>query len=419
MMNRGALVVAAASVLAALCLSVPASDSTSRLRALASVVASAAAATIAWLLLSAPPRAAALSEDALAVAIAQALHRELLRPAVTVRHLERVSEHTAPLHDTLGLFRLAVARAARVDATTVRLYWFPRSPIVLSERVPIDSDAAFASFRSLPVLPDVFIFEPRGGVSTPPAALVIAGVADGALPIAAAAAADAPSVSDDGSRLSSVQSRFRAAVLGRDGAACVLCSAGERAGGGKSALEAAHVVAARAPAAVVASVELMNRYDTINGVTLCTDCHYYFDRHLWHATADGTVAVAGALLARVGCERWRALHGRALRTPATPGLREQWPPARLWAVQSALFEAAREQRRAAAEGRPFLCDVCCSRSKTEAALAAHKCRPAKLFATSAVFRAFPAAAAEGARRLTFDIDEGSAAEESDVDLSER
>lgn len=164
-MNRGALVVAAASVLTALCLiSVPASDGTSRLRALASVVASAAAVTIAWLLLSAPPRAATLPEDVLAVAIAQALHREFLRPAVTVRHLERVSEHMAPLHDTLGLFRLAVARAARVDATTARLYWFPRSPIVLSERVPIDSDAAFASFRSLPVLPDVFIFEPRGGM---------------------------------------------------------------------------------------------------------------------------------------------------------------------------------------------------------------------------------------------------------------
>lgn len=358
-----------------------------------------------------PSRAAAPVEDVIGAAIARVMQRELFRPTVTVRLLEHLGEYKAPLHDTFGLFRVAAAHAARVDAASARFYWFPRTPILLSERMPIDSDAAYSVFSRLPVLPDVFIFEQRGDVTTPPAALVIAGateLADGAPP----AAADAPPASD-GSRLSSVQRRFRAAVLGRDGAVCVLCGAEERGGGGKSALEAAHVVAARAPAAIVASVELMNSYDTCNGVTLCTDCHYYFDRHLWHMSADGTAAVAGALTARTGCERWRVLHGRALRTPATAALRELWPPVRFWAVQSALFEAARELRHAAAIHKPFMCDVCCLRGRTEAALAAHACRPLRLFATPAVRRALPAVA-EGALCLNFD-DIGNESSDSEGD----
>jgi hypothetical protein len=400
-MRRDAAPLAAAIAFALATLWLVLVDSDARVRTAPSIIVSVAAITIAWLFLG-PSRVAAPVEDVMSAAIARAMQRELLRPAVTVRHLEHAGEHKAPLHDTLGLFRVAVAHAAHVDATTARLYWFPRTPILLSERVLIDSDTAFSAFSRMRVLPDVYIFEPRGDVSTPPAAFVIAGaatLADSAPP----AAADEPPPSVDGSRVSTLRRRFRTAVLRRDGAVCVLCREEERRGG-KSALEAAHVVAARAPAAVAESVELLNSYDTCNGVTLCADCHYYFDRHLWHVLADGTAAVADALMARTGCERWRALHGCALRAPATAALREYWPPARFWAVQTALFEAARELRHKDAIAKPFLCDACCWRTKSAAALDAHRCRPERLFATPAVVRAFPALA-EGALRLDFDDDD--------------
>ncbi len=375
--------------------------------ALAIAIIVAAAVGLA---LAAGPRAP--PPDVFIAALMTALQHEASRPVVTVRSLEHKGEYSAPLYDTLPLFRAAVARAARVEAATLLLYWFPRSPAVLAERQPLKTEASYSAFRQQQGLLEVWVFVQRDGVPTPPATLTIGG--DDFAVDAPAIAVAAPAASDDGSRLSTMQLRFRTAVICRDGNACVLCGTVERAGGGKTVLEAAHVVAVRTPESVVASVELMNRFDTMNGITLCMDCHHYFVRHLWRVV-DGTVDVADALVHRVGCERWAVLHGRALRVPATPGLREQWPPARLWSVQSVLFEAARDKRHAAAEGKPFLCDVCCRRSSSEAALAVHKCHPARLFATPAVRRIFPAAA-DGGRRLLFD-GEGDEGEDSADDSS--
>jgi hypothetical protein len=353
-LNEGAAARAAPAVAAAVAAAASAWLAQSGRERASPAPADGAAASIAPTVSAAPqPALTEIIAASVAAALSAALQREASRPVVAVRYLERAGECRAPLSDTLALFRAAVARAARVDAATARLYWFPRAPVRLSERRPLDSEAAFAAFCAAPQSPDVWIYEPREGAATPPPTLVVAAPAglgtagergDGAR----AAAASAPRASDDGSRTSTAQRRFRAAVLRRDGAACVLCNEGERSGGGKSALEAAHVVAVRADERIVASVELLNRFDTMNGVTLCAECHYYFDRHLWRVTPEGAADVADALLARAGCERWHALHGRALRAPATPALREQWPSARLWAVQSALFEAAREERAAAA-----------------------------------------------------------------------
>ena len=126
-----------------------------------------------------------------------------------------------------------------------------------------------------------------------------------------------------------LQRLFREAVLLRDGAACVLCNKADIVGT-KSPVEAAHVIAARSPSAVLSGAKLYNVYDTMNGITLCTDCHYWFDRHLWCVRADGTACVADALQMRGGCERWPALHIRVVRVPTDPQIFTMRLPRHNW-----------------------------------------------------------------------------------------
>jgi hypothetical protein len=57
--------------------------------------------------------------------------------------------------------------------------------------------------------------------------------------------------------------------------------------------------------------------------------------------------------------------------------------------------------------------VCCARARTEAALAAHGCRPSRLFDSPAVLRAFPEAAG-GARRLEFRGGDDSGSSDADA-----
>jgi hypothetical protein len=191
--------------------------------------------------------------------------------------------------------------------------------------------------------------------------------------------------------------------------------------GTKSLLEAAHVIAARAPKAVLERTPLLNVFDTNNGVTLCCDCHHWYDRFMWCVRPDGTVAVADALRLRAGCERWADLAGKALRAPTDPPLLAAWPPPRHWAVQECLFEAAAAARHEIVAGHLLACEMCDARFDTARKLKGHKCALGQHVFTPIFVRAFPqvaaaaAAASDGERRvLDFGVTEEESGESSDA-----
>jgi len=308
----------------------------------------------------------------------QALQIEAERPTVDVRRWSQPGYYVVKLYDDFNSVLRAAAAVTKVPVAKVRLYYFA-GPVVLADRIPISDAAALRSFVAAKT--ELWVFEDGPPSPTAPPAEE---------PLAAA---PAPSVHS--ARSATLQRMFRDAVLRRDGGACVLCNKADTVGT-KSNLEAAHVVAARSPSAVLDGAELYNVYDTNNGITLCTDCHYWFDRHLWCVRADGTACVASALQVRGGCERWPALHSRMVRVPTDPRIFTLWPPRHYWEVQERLFEAAKAARHAYAAGRAFLCDLCDARCISARGLAQHSCEVGRHMFTPRYQRAFPDAAASSA-----------------------
>ena len=338
-------------------------------------------------------------------ALTLALQLEAMRPSVEVRLWARPGFFSAKLCDDFDTFRASVAAAVRADIAMIKLYYF-RGAVLLAERIAISDAASLRAFAAASRA--VWVYEPTAGGPPSPDEL------PDALPDEPPLAPQARS-----GRSSQQQRCFRTAVLKRDGAACVLCGLADDVGG-KSRLEAAHVVAVSTPARILDEIPLVNIFDTQNGIVLCDDCHYWYDRHMWYVGSDDKVHVAAALFLRARCERWAALRGLPLRLPLSPPLRLLWPPPHYWAVQERLCLAALDARAEHVAGRPFFCDRCGARAKNEHGLRRHKCGTDRHIFTPLRARAFPAAAAAssgrgegGARELIYHTEDSEA--EADAD----
>ena len=309
------------------------------------------------------------------------------RPSVEVRLWARPGFFSAKLHDDFDAFRASVAAAVRADLATMRLYYFPGS-VVVAERVAISNAASLRAFAS--ARREVWVYEPAAaGPPSPDEPPVSLPDATPFVPSASSGRSSAP------------QRYFRAAVLKRDGAACVLCGLVDKIGG-KSHLEAAHVVAASTPARILDEIPMHNPFDTHNGITLCADCHHWYDRHMWHVDGSGMVRVADALRLREGFARWAERDGRPLRLPLSPQSRALWPLPHYWSVQERLCLAAGAARAERVAERPFFCDFCGARAKSERGLQHHRCGTDRHVYTPLLVRAFPAAAAAAASLGTGD-----------------
>ena len=327
--------------------------------------------------LSAATAVGGFSSDLLSLlpVVIHALRLEAARPSVDVRLWSRPGVFSAKLDDDFGIFFSGVAAAARIAAANARLYFF-RGAVILDKRIPINDSAALRDFAATHVA--VWVFD--GGPVSPDVQ-----PADDSVSESAALTRS--------SGRSASQPAFRDAVLRRDGNSCVLCRTVDVAGA-KSCLEATHVIAARSPQAICDSVSLYNVYDSNNGITLCSDCHYWFDRYMWCLLPCGTVSVADALSTRAGCERWVGLCGCTLRAPTEPLPRASWPPPHYWGVQERLFKAAAAVRHEIASGRIYSCEKCGARFENVPQLQQHKkCIMGRHIFTPIFARAFPDAAA--------------------------
>jgi len=161
-----------------------------------------------------------------------------------------------------------VAAVVGVDRATMRLYYF-HGPVVVADRIAITDAASLRAFEAAHRA--VWVYEPAVAAGPP------------SLDELPAALPDAPALvrSVRSGRSSQQHKFFRAALLKRDGAACVLCGLADDVGG-KSCLEAAHVIALSTPARILDEIPLINVFDTQNGIVLCADCHHWYDRHMWH-----------------------------------------------------------------------------------------------------------------------------------------
>ena len=149
-------------------------------------------------------------------ALTNALRLEAMRPSVEVRLWARPGVYYAKLCDDFDAFCSTVAAAAGVECATIRLYYF-RGPVVVTDRIAITDAASLHAFEA--ARRAVWVYEPAAAGPPSPDEL------PAALPDAPALVRSARS-----GRSSQQQECFRAGLLKRDGAACVLCGRADDGG---------------------------------------------------------------------------------------------------------------------------------------------------------------------------------------------
>jgi hypothetical protein len=189
--------------------------------------------------------------------------------------------------------------------------------------------------------------------------------------------------SNTSSSRGSQQQCFSRRVLKRDGE-CVFCGHAITAN-----LEAAHIIDVAAGNnvrdldALLDSVGLLTLYDTENGLTLCKTCHKTFDADLCCVGGDERIAVADAIFSCHDTnfvEHWQKVKGKTMKPPNETHLSNA-PNKRALVYRKARFDEYGAQRSQARENKPFVCNLCGSRTKSAIGLMSHmgskKCHEAK------------------------------------------
>ena len=268
------------------------------------------------------------------------------------------------LRTTFEHFFVEALAAVKVTGAA-RLYMIRDEKWAVRQPLTSESYAAFLeqSQNLGTTLPDIYVFDTQTFPSEPPAGLeqdiVVAdehgvGGHDGA----------SYSRSSD-----SVQADFSYAVSLRDGPRCVLCRA-------EPPLEAAHIIARIAEQPELLAAGLLSANVPNNGIMLCVPCHRLHDAFMWCFDPSAGVVVADALShdEELG-PIWSARAGAQLSQPSAADAVKAawWPSASVWAAGVARFEAARVERHAEADERPFSCGICRKRYKRASGVTNHNC----------------------------------------------
>jgi hypothetical protein len=249
----------------------------------------------------------------------------------------------------------------RVDVIPpAALYWFEGDTELIASRKKLlpDNYDAFVALCLDGLRPTVHVFK----------------IADTCSPDESPAARVAPpegppshASGSGGRRDTGKQAEFRASLLRRDGAMCMLCHESRDA----TSLEAAHIIPQGAAESVLAAHGLVTAACPQNGIMLCGVCYEFFDRWMWHVTAAGTVVVADALLHdKDGSFKryWVERNGRTLyQTISSPS--PLWPPPLVWAFRQNRFGEEQGLRwQSAAKPK---CSKCGQTCKSDRGIAAH------------------------------------------------
>ncbi len=179
----------------------------------------------------------------------------------------------------------------------------------------------------------------------------------------------------------SVQANFHQRVLTRDDCCCVFCGDTKKAN-----LTAAHIFdmfrAEDIPPndeTFLQQYEIIDLYDTENGITLCSECHDVFDALLCCVKVEiqnvdvisHKIVVANALKASPEfTEKWTRLDGGNVRVPTVGFLRKKWPSPEVFQFRENKYNEYALKRRQLAQDLPNICK-CGKRTKSATGLAHH------------------------------------------------
>ena len=271
------------------------------------------------------------------------------------------------LRTTFEHFFVEALAAVKVTGAA-RLYMIRDEKWAVRQPLTSESYAAFLeqSQNLGTTLPDIYVFEQMSGTLTsplgPPAlheqeVVVLEDHGEG------------EDVGASHARSSAMQADFRHAVSLRDGPRCVLCRA-------EPPLEAAHIIARIAEQPELLAASLLSANVPNNGIMLCVPCHRLHDAFMWCFDPSAGVVVADALShdEELG-PIWSARAGAQLSQPSAADAVKAawWPSASVWAAGVARFEAARVERHAEADDRPFSCGICRKRYKRASGVTNHNC----------------------------------------------
>ena len=254
-------------------------------------------------------------------------------------------------------------------STWPKLYVFqdvPGAPRGTSERVKLDRDEDFLTVRSMP----------DGGRTVYFFSQDRADGVDGSPPDAHRPKAFAQSTgnrSDSSARAefaNAVRRRYR--LDGLEPIRCLLCGETE----GMKSFDSCHLVPFDADDEDFLQCGLGNKTDVRNGVPMCSDCHYSFDRGYWgfdHATMgdDGKIRLRVHVtegLQQYG-DAWAQRHGQIREVPT--GIR--WPTVEVWKHSwDHNYRRQQQARRAEVTKR---CPDCNRKYTAERGYMNHKCNP--------------------------------------------
>ncbi len=178
----------------------------------------------------------------------------------------------------------------------------------------------------------------------------------------------------------SVQANFHQRVLTRDGCCCVFCGDIKKAN-----LKAAHIFDIFRAKDIppndenfLHQYEIIDLYDTENGITLCSECHDVFDALLCcvkvvkqNDVISHQIVVANALKASPEfTEKWTRLDGSNVQVPTAELLRKKWPSPELFQFRESKYNEYALKRRQLAQDLPNICK-CGKRTRSAAGLAQH------------------------------------------------
>jgi hypothetical protein len=210
------------------------------------------------------------------------------------------------------------------DENEVRFYYIPDNTD-LNSRLRIVDDDSFADFSVLTSRPTVFLYlwSTSGGspfnMPSRPGSVSV----------------DHSRHTGDASTRGHLQAKFRDAVLIRDGNACVVTNA--RIKRGSNNVHAAHIIGV----ADVKnhSLQILNAYDTCNGILLSTQWHTGFDNFEWCMDGEGVIHIHDDFAQSALYKNFAGKNaGKKIRPPEDVGLLEHWPTVRMLSLRFKVFE---------------------------------------------------------------------------------
>jgi hypothetical protein len=171
---------------------------------------------------------------------------------------------------------------------------------------------------------------------------------------------------ETGSSRGTIQTSFADAVKKRDGGKCLLCLA-------ETNLQGAHIFPVNADRPTTFEDSgIISKYDTRNGLTLCTDCHSWFDMGYWFIRVEeveGTTTYTAHMSEAL--QHYTDFNDYHLRKLPIDHTCLDAPLVSLLEGQESYFNRRRDDRTKAVLTSPFQCRTCYNRFVNSKTLATH------------------------------------------------